>query len=134
MSDKVALVIGGGSGMGAAAARALAGDGYAVAILSPSGKGEALAHELRGLGFTGSNRSPDDLKRFVDLTMQRFGRIDAVVNSAGHGPKGPILAISDEDWTAGMEFYLLNVIRATRLVAPAFFVRASHIRARSMYT
>jgi NAD(P)-dependent dehydrogenase (short-subunit alcohol dehydrogenase family) len=118
MSDKVALVIGGGSGMGAAAARALAGDGYAVAILSPSGKGEALAHELRGLGFTGSNRSPDDLKRFVDLTMQRFGRIDAVVNSAGHGPKGPILAISDEDWIAGMEFYLLNVIRATRLVAP----------------
>jgi NAD(P)-dependent dehydrogenase (short-subunit alcohol dehydrogenase family) len=118
MSDKVALVIGGGSGMGAAAARALAGDGYAVAILSPSGKGEALAHELGGLGFTGSNRSPDDLKRFVDLTMQRFGRIDAVVNSAGHGPKGPILAISDEDWIAGMEFYLLNVIRATRLVAP----------------
>jgi NAD(P)-dependent dehydrogenase (short-subunit alcohol dehydrogenase family) len=118
MTDKVALVFGGGSGMGAAAARALAGDGYQVAILSPSGKGEALANELGGLGFTGSNRSPDDLKRFVDMAMQRFGRIDAVVNSAGHGPKGPILAISDEDWIAGMEFYLLNVIRTTRLVAP----------------
>jgi len=118
MADKVALIFGGGSGMGAAAARALAGDGYSVGVLSPSGKGEALANELGGLGFTGSNRNPDDLKRFVDMAMQRFGRIDAVVNSAGHGPKGPILAISDEDWIAGMEFYLLNVIRTTRLVAP----------------
>ncbi len=88
MTDKVALVFGGGSGMGAAAARALAGDGYSIAILSPSGKGEALASELGGLGFTGSNRNVDDLKRFVDMAMQRFGRIDAVVNSAGHGPKG----------------------------------------------
>ncbi len=118
MTKKTALIIGGGSGMGAAAARKLAMSGYDIAVLSSSGKGEALAKEFGGLGFTGSNRNPDDLKRFVDLSMEKFGRIDAVVNSAGHGPKGPILAISDEDWVLGMEFYLLNVIRMTRLVAP----------------
>jgi len=44
--------------------------------------------------------------------------VDAVVNSAGHGPKGPLLEISDDDWRLGMEFYLLNVVRITRLVAP----------------
>ena len=118
MAQKVALIVGGGSGMGAAAARKLAAEGFSIAILSSSGKGEALALELGGLGFTGSNRSPDDLKRFVALSMEKFGRIDAIVNSAGHGPKGPVLAISDEDWTLGMEFYLMNVIRITRLAAP----------------
>lgn len=119
MSDlKVALITAGGSGMGAAAARKLAADGYKVAILSSSGKGEALAAELGGLGVTGSNLSADDIKRFVDLSLERFGRVDVLVNSAGHGPKGPVLDISDEDWHLGMDYYLLNVIRPTRLVTP----------------
>ena len=117
-TEKVAIVTAGGSGMGAAAARKLAADGWRVAILSSSGKGEALAQELGGLGVTGSNRSPEDLARLVDATQQKWGRIDAVVNSAGHGPKGPLLEISDDDWHLGMEFYLLNVVRITRLVAP----------------
>lgn len=117
-TDKVAIITAGGSGMGAAAARKLAADGYRVAILSSSGKGEALAAELGGLGVTGSNRSPEDLARLVDATLQQWGRVDAVVNSAGHGPKGPLLEISDDDWHLGMEFYLLNVARIARLVAP----------------
>src|SRR5690606_4577385 len=95
-----------------------AADGYHVAILSSSGKGEALAAELGGLGFTGSNRSSEDLKRFVDLAMQRFGRIDVLVNSAGHGPKKDLLDIADEEWLAGLDIYLRNVIRAVRMVAP----------------
>ncbi|WP_241117224.1 SDR family oxidoreductase [Achromobacter xylosoxidans] len=117
-TDKVAIITAGGSGMGAAAARKLAADGYRVAILSSSGKGEALAAELGGLGVTGSNRSPEDLARLVDATLQQWGRVDAVVNSAGHGPKGPLLEISDDEWHLGMEFYLLNVVRIARLVAP----------------
>lgn len=117
-TDKVAIITAGGSGMGAAAARKLAADGYRVAILSSSGKGEALAAELGGLGVTGSNRSPEDLARLVETVMAKWGRIDAVVNSAGHGPKGPLLEISDDDWHLGMEFYLLNVVRIARLVAP----------------
>ena len=64
-------------------------------VADPSGKGEALGRELGGLGFTGSNLEPDDLKRFVDRTMERYGRVDAVINGAGHGPKGEVLAISE---------------------------------------
>ncbi|MDH3236653.1 MAG: SDR family oxidoreductase, partial [Alphaproteobacteria bacterium] len=64
------------------------------------------------------NQSNDDLKALVDGTMERWGRIDAVVSSAGHGPKGDVLEISDEDWHLGMDFYLLNVVRIARLVAP----------------
>ncbi|MDV6228726.1 SDR family oxidoreductase [Nitratireductor aquimarinus] len=117
-NGKTAMIVGGGSGMGAAAARKLAENGYQVAVMSSSGKGEALGRELGGLGFTGSNLSTDDLKRFTDASMERFGRIDALVNGAGHGPKGDVLALSDEDWHTGMDFYLLNVVRATRLVTP----------------
>ncbi|MGJ4948643.1 SDR family oxidoreductase [Bradyrhizobium sp. HKCCYLS20291] len=116
--QKVALVTAGGSGMGAAAARRLVGDGFHVAILSSSGKGEALAAELGGLGVTGSNKSNDDLKRLVDGAMSRWGRIDVLVNSAGHGPRAPILELTDEQWHAGLDTYLLNVIRPARLVAP----------------
>ena len=116
--EKVAIVTAGGSGMGAAAARRLAADGFKVAILSSSGKGEELAAELGGYGVTGSNRLPEDLARLVDGTMERYGRIDVLVNSAGHGPRAQILEITDEQWSTGMDVYLLNVIRPTRLVTP----------------
>ena len=116
--EKVALITAGGSGMGAAAARKLAQDGYHVAILSSSGKGEALAKELGGVGVTGSNQSTEDLQQLVDLAMQKWGRIDALVNSAGHGPRAPILDITDEDWHKGLEVYFLGAVRPARLVAP----------------
>ena len=119
MSDgRVAIVTAAGSGMGAEVARRLASDGYSVAILSSSGKGEALAGELGGIGVTGSNQSTADLEHLVEAAVERWGRIDAVVNSAGHGPNGPILEIADEDWHLGMDVYLLNVIRVARIVTP----------------
>jgi NAD(P)-dependent dehydrogenase (short-subunit alcohol dehydrogenase family) len=117
-SERVAIVTAGGSGMGAGAARRLAEDGFRVAVLSSSGKGEALAKELGGIGVTGSNRSNGDLKRLVDRAVQAWGRIDVLVNSAGHGPRAALLELADEDWHLGMEVYLLNVVRPTRLVTP----------------
>ena len=128
MTDvRVALITAGGSGMGADAARRLSDDGFQVAILSSSGRGEALASELGGVGVTGSNRSVDDLGALVDRALERWGRIDALVNSAGHGPKGPVLEISDDDWHVGMETYLLNVIRPTRLVTPHMCARGGGV-------
>jgi NAD(P)-dependent dehydrogenase (short-subunit alcohol dehydrogenase family) len=115
---KVAVITAGGSGMGAAAARRLREDGFEVAILSSSGKGEALADELGGFGVTGSNRSEQDVRRLIDGAMDRWGRVDALVNSAGHGPRGPLLELTDEDWHGGLDTYLLPMIRSTRLVAP----------------
>ena len=118
IQERVALITAGGSGMGAATARRLSADGYRVAVLSSSGKGEALANELGGVGVTGSNQSTEALARLVDLAISRWGRVDVLVNSAGHGPRAPILELSDQDWQRGMETYFLNVVRPTRLVAP----------------
>jgi len=94
--QKVAIVAAGGSGMGAAAAAELARGGFKVAILSSSGKGEALAGQLGGLGVTGSNQSNEDLKRLVDETVREWGRVDVLVNSAGHGPRAPILDLRQQ--------------------------------------
>lgn len=120
MSDtvKTAIITAGGSGMGAASARKLAAEGYKVAILSSSGKGEALAKELGGVGVTGSNQNNADVQAVVDAAMQAWGRIDVLVNSAGHGPRDDILALSDDDWHEGMEVYFLSAVRPARLVAP----------------
>jgi NAD(P)-dependent dehydrogenase (short-subunit alcohol dehydrogenase family) len=115
---KVAIVTAGGSGMGAATARRLAEDGHKIAVLSSSGRGKALAEELDGIGVTGSNQSNDDLKKLVDEVMGTWGRVDVLVNSAGHGPRDQILKITDEQWHNGLDTYLMNVIRPTRLVAP----------------
>jgi NAD(P)-dependent dehydrogenase (short-subunit alcohol dehydrogenase family) len=117
-ADKVAIITAGGSGMGAGAARRLAADGFHVAILSSSGKGEALAKELGGIGVTGSNQSNDDLRRLVDQTTAKWGRVDVLVNSAGHGPRGPVLELTDDDWHRGMDVYFLGAVRPTRLVTP----------------
>lgn len=115
---RVAIITAGGTGMGAAAARRLAADGYHIAILSSSGKGEALALDLDGFGVTGSNQSPDDLARLVDGAMARWGRVDVLVNSAGHGPRAPVLELSYEDWHRGLDVYFLSAVRPTRLVTP----------------
>lgn len=118
MSDKVAVITAAGSGMGAAIARKLAEQEFKVVILSSSGRGEALAEELGGVGVTGSNLNPEDLKRLVETAVDSFGGIDVVVNSAGHGPKGQILEISDDDWHQALDVYFLNVVRIARLVTP----------------
>mgnify|MGYP000415630442 FL=1 len=116
--NKVVILTAAGTGIGADAAKQLASDGFNISILSSSGKGEALAKELGGIGVTGSNQSNDDLKKIVDETTNKWGRIDVLVNSAGHGPRGPILELTDEDWHKGMDTYFMNVVRSTRLVTP----------------
>ena len=115
---KVAIVTAAGRGIGAGIARVLAADGFTLALLSPGETVEALGKELGGFGLRGSVTEPADLKRLVDDTMARYGRIDAVVTNTGHPPKGPLLDITDADWHKGFDMVMLNVIRTLRLVTP----------------
>lgn len=117
-STKVAIVTAAGRGMGAAIARELAAGGYALALLSPSGAAETVAKELGALGLTGSVTEPADLQRLVNATLERHGRIDAVVNNTGPVPKGDLLDHDDDAWHASLDMVLLNVVRMARLVTP----------------
>ncbi|MBU8539801.1 SDR family oxidoreductase [Falsiroseomonas tokyonensis] len=116
---KTAIITAAGRGIGAAVARRLSADGFRVAVMSPSGNAEKLAAELPdALGVTGSVTEPADLQRLVDGTLKKFGRIDALVNNAGHPPKAPLFDLTDDQWHAGFDMVMLSAIRALRLVLP----------------
>jgi len=118
MSDKVAIVTAASKGMGAATARELSRRGYALAVFSTSEAVNKLAQEIGAVAVRGSITEPKDLDRLVKTTLDRFGRIDAVVNNSGHPPTGELLAISDAEWHSGFDMVLMNVVRMARLVTP----------------
>lgn len=114
----VAIVTGGGRGMGGAIARELAAQGYALALTSPSESCETLAGELGAVARRGKTENADDIKGIVDLALETYGRIDAVVNFAGHPPKGDLIDITDENWSLGNDMMVMSVVRMARLVTP----------------
>jgi NAD(P)-dependent dehydrogenase (short-subunit alcohol dehydrogenase family) len=119
MTDKkVAIITAASRGMGAACAKELASRGYTVVLMARSDDVLKLAEELNGVGFKGSVIRENDLKSLVKIALDRFDRIDAVVNNTGHPAKGAILEISDQDWHDGLDLLLLNVVRMARLVTP----------------
>ncbi|MBM3679681.1 MAG: SDR family oxidoreductase [Actinobacteria bacterium] len=93
MSDRpVALVTGGGTGIGAAVARKLGAAGYAVAVTGRRPEPlEAVASEIGGLAIAADTTSEDDCARLVELTLQRFGRLDGLVVNAGTAGGGTLL-------------------------------------------
>ena len=116
---RVAIVTAAGKGMGAACARELHSRGYSLALMSRSGEAAELAEELGGVGFSGSVTEEADLRALVDGALETYGRVDAVVNGTGHPPTGEeVLEITDEDWHAGLDMVVLNVVRMARLVTP----------------
>ena len=120
MSDKkVAVITAGGGGMGAAVTRELHQCGYEVALMSRADAAEKLALELDGLGLRGSVTDERALESLISQTLDRYGRIDAVVNHTAHPPKGELLDITDEQWRDGFDMLILNVVRMARLVTPA---------------
>ncbi|MGK9166066.1 SDR family oxidoreductase [Inquilinus limosus] len=118
-TERVAIVTAASKGMGAAIARELARRGYRLALFATSDAVDALADELGGIAVRGSVTEPADLQRLVDATLDRWGRIDALVSNTGHPPKGDLLAIPDADWHLGLDLILVNVVRLARLVTPA---------------
>jgi len=142
VAQPVAIITGAGRGIGAACARELAGRGYTLALMSPSDSSIVLAEELGGFGISGSVTEPADLERLVAMTMERHGRINAVINNTGRhghfatgvgayeddlltGPRlgydadyaPPLTAIGDDAWHDAFDMLVLSVIRASRLVA-----------------
>ena len=132
---RVAIVTAAGKGIGAACARGLAEAGHRLVLMSISGSAVGLAEELGGVGMKGSVLEPADLEALVGLAMERYGRIDVVVNNTGHGAGTTpythgsgyhaddavarrLLDIDDADWHAGLDLYFLIAIRMARLVTP----------------
>lgn len=124
MTEKSCLIIGGGRGMGAAAAREMAKRGYKLALMSPSESCEALAAELGGVARRGVAEEAADLAAVVDLAMQSYGRVDAALLHVGGPPKGDLLDISDAEWEQANAMVIMPVIRLARLLTPIMQAQA----------
>lgn len=122
-SRPVAIVTAASRGIGAACARELARRGYDLALMARGDEIHTVAGELGAVAVAGSVTSEADLRRLVETTRERYGRIDAVVNNTGHSPKGELLDLPDEDWLAGFDLLFLNVVRMARLVTPTMLAR-----------
>lgn len=118
MTDRVAIVTAAGQGIGEACARRLAETGYTPVLLSKSGAAIDVAEDLGGVGFEGDVTDPADLAALVEVSEERYGRVDAVVNNTGHPATGDLLEISDAEWHDALDLVLLNVVRIARHVVP----------------
>ena len=118
MTKKVCVIVGGGSGMGAAIAREMNKRHYNLALMSPSKNCEILANELGGIAVQGKAENANDLNALFNTTMEKYQRIDSLLIHVGGPPKGDLLEISDEDWITANEMVLLPVIRMSKLVTP----------------
>ncbi|MEU3556722.1 SDR family oxidoreductase [Streptomyces fragilis] len=109
-----ALVIAGSSGIGAASARELAGRGHRVAVLARGEGAAELAAELGGLALRGDYTEAGVIEAAVAQVVSAWGRLDVLVNSAGHGPKGRLEDLTEQDLAVGFDLYFYNVVRACR--------------------
>jgi NAD(P)-dependent dehydrogenase (short-subunit alcohol dehydrogenase family) len=114
-SNKVAIVTAASHGIGAGCARELAARGYTVSLIARSCGVLELATELGGIALQGSIANAHDLERLVKITLEKFGRLDAVVSSFGDPPRPDLLDISDEMWMENFEMLFLSVVRMARL-------------------
>jgi NAD(P)-dependent dehydrogenase (short-subunit alcohol dehydrogenase family) len=104
--------------MGAACAHTLAKEKYNLVLMSRTDGVLEFAKELDAVGMVGNVTKQNDLCKVVDLAMDTYGQIDAIVNNTGHPPKGDLLKITDSEWKESFDLLLLNVVRMSRLAVP----------------
>lgn len=124
LRDKVAIVTGGGSGIGAASCQAFAREGAAVAVASRTlSKAEALARAIEAAGGRAIAISADvsrsaDVQRMIDRTVAELGPPDILFSNAGISPAGRITDISEADWDECINIDLKSVFLAARSAIP----------------
>ncbi len=124
LTGKVALVTGGSKGIGKAVARGLAQEGAKVAICARTkAELDVAAAELAKpsadvFAVAGDLTSEADVRKIVEATIARFGRIDILVNNAGAAPGGLLLDLTEDDWHQALELKFLGYIRCMKAVIP----------------
>lgn len=130
LDGRCALVTGGSMGIGAAAALELAAEGCRVAIAARGAQALAEAAEQIGrrtqaevLTVQADCTQPADIRRMIAAVLERFGRIDILVNSVGAAKSGNFLQLTDDEWRESLELKLYGIVRACREAVP-------HMRSR----
>ena len=124
LKDKVAIITGGGRGIGRAIAIAYAAEGARIVIAARSTEQlDEVAREITEQGgevltVPADLRIQAEVENLVQQTVDRFGRIDILVNNAGVNPRGLFLDSTDEEWEQGWQINVMGVVRCCRAALP----------------
>jgi NAD(P)-dependent dehydrogenase (short-subunit alcohol dehydrogenase family) len=137
LTDQVVVITGASSGIGEATARRLARGGARLVISARrADRLETLARELdpagtRVLAAAGDVTDEADRRKLVTAAREKFGRIDALVNNAGYGTRGPIERVPVELFRRNFETNIFSLIALTQLVIPVMREQPpGHVRGR----
>ncbi|MCE5302268.1 MAG: SDR family NAD(P)-dependent oxidoreductase [Planctomycetaceae bacterium] len=131
--DKVVLVTGGSSGLGRIVAEAFSKAGAKLALVGlETAQVEQAAQELRAgggdvLSLPADITRPPDVDRLMAETLNRFGRLDVLVNNAGRSMRGKVLDTTPEQFRELMELNLIALVRMTRAAAPHLIEQRGHV-------
>ena len=119
LHDRVALVTGASTGLGAAIAIALAQAGASVVCHGNTRSPESICDQIKSAGgvahaVIGDLGRPETAASLVDQTLGRFNRLDILINNAGTSRRAPAVDYSDEDWAVVIEVNLSSVFRLSR--------------------
>ncbi len=124
LTDRVAIVSGGGAGIGAAVARALAREGARVTVTGRrSGPITDVAAEIGGIAIAGDVADPDAARAAIDETVVTFGGLDVVVANAGLGYGGAAADVADDAWRATLDVNLTGAFYLCRAALPHLIAR-----------
>ena len=125
LKGKVALIAGASQGMGRATALGFAREGAKVSICA---RGETVLNEAAAIirkegggevmTMVADMSKPEEIKRFVNDSALRFGRLDIIVNNAGGPPPGEFMKFTDEDWNNAYNLSFMSTMRMTREAVP----------------
>ena len=122
LKGKIALITGGGSGIGASIAKRFVAEGAKIVITGR--RKEALAETVSALpdgsvlAFAGDVRNADDAKAMVDATVKFGGKIDILVNNAGIDPPGTVVDVPIEQWKSVLETNLYGPFYTMKYAIP----------------
>jgi NADP-dependent 3-hydroxy acid dehydrogenase YdfG len=125
IAEKVIVITGASSGIGEATARLLASQGARVVLgARRSERLEALAADIRNQGGTAEYRATDvvreeEVQALVDLALERFGRVDVLVNNAGVMPLSPLAALKVGEWNRMIDVNIRGVLHGIAAVLPS---------------
>ena len=124
LENKVALITGGGTGIGAATARLFAREGAKVLVTGRRPEPiEAVAEETGGVAVPGDTSDPSHAAKAVAAAVSAFGGLDIVVACAGIGMGGSVGDMDDEDWRRTFDANLTGPMVMTRAALPALLER-----------
>jgi meso-butanediol dehydrogenase / (S,S)-butanediol dehydrogenase / diacetyl reductase len=124
LDGKVALISGGGTGIGAATARLFASEGASVVVTGRRPEPiEAVAAEVKGLAVAGDTTDPPHATEAVAAAVATFGGLDVLVANAGIGFGGSVGDVTDDHWRRTLDVNLTGPMVLTRAAVPAMLER-----------